>query len=233
MSCTIRSHTRVCWAIVPVAAVAMVLAACTGSNTPDTSAITSTSRAAPPSTAPPTSAVTRVPIQKFAGCPAANAVINVCNGRFDIPAWDPNNDIPQCPLKAVQFTNGRFPKISPAPDIPAYSAGGVEKFVTADVTGDGRADAVVILTCHIGDPPTDQVMAVSQESSRILRTLGQVVGPTHGDVTFIEDIEVDRDGSIRAEVISPHGSRGGGIAQWRTYRWDGNQFIQTAGPSSF
>jgi hypothetical protein len=170
-----------------------------------------------------------VPVQTYAGCPAPGAAVNVCDGRFDIPSWGSGPGDPTCPLTAVKLSGGLYPNAQGNPN------DGVRKFLTADVDHDGRADAIVLLSCQIGDPPIQQVMVVTQTASGSLRTLGQVVGPTHGDIVFVEDIAADPDGSIRALVVDRHGSIGGDVAlrQWRTYGWNGQQFVLTAGSPSF
>jgi hypothetical protein len=169
----------------------------------------------------------------YTGCPAPGAAIDVCNATFDIPAWGPgptpaDPNFP-CPLTAVKMVNGLYPSAQ------GNSNDGIRKFITADVDHDGRADAIVLLSCQIGDPPIYQAMVVAQTPNGSLRTLGQVVGPTLGDILFVEDISADADGSIRALVADRHGSVGGeqALRQWRTYSWDGQQFNQTAGSSSF
>jgi hypothetical protein len=223
LSRTARPTIRLRSALMPAAAFAMFLAGCTGSGTPDVPTPTTTTGVAATPTSKP------VAVATFAGCPARGAAIDVCNETFDIPAWGPGVPDPTCPQKAVKLTNGLYPKADGNPN------DGVKKFVTADVNRDGLADAIVLLSCQIGDPSTQQVMVVSRTSTGALHTLGQVVGPTHGDIGFVEDIAADSDGSISALVVSQHGSVGGNLAlrQWRTYRWDGPQFAQTAGSTSF
>jgi uncharacterized repeat protein (TIGR01451 family) len=170
-----------------------------------------------------------VPVMTYAGCPAPGAAIDVCNATFDIPAWGPGPADPDCPQTAVKMTNGLYPSAQGNPN------DGLRKFLTADVDHDGRADAIVLLSCQFGDPPVDQLMVVAQTAGGSLRTLGQVVGPTHGDILFVDDVTADADGSIRALVVDRHGSVGGdqALRQWRTYAWDGQQFSQTAGSTSF
>jgi hypothetical protein len=206
-----------------VTAIALLGAGCTGAP------------AHPTPTTPPTATTTAidtpasVPVATFTGCPAPGAAIDMCNATVDIPAWGAGDPDPACPEKAVKLTDGLYPQAN------GNQANGVQKFVTADVDHDGEPDAIVLLSCQVGDPPSEQVMVVSRSAGGALRTLGQVVGPTHGDIIFVEDVTADPDGSIRALVVHRHGSVGAdrALRQWRTYGWKGQQFEQTAGSTSF
>jgi hypothetical protein len=214
---------RVAFAVASAVVGVLVLVGCS-STAPGVAG--ATTPATTPSATPTQPAV---PVATYAGCPAPGAAIDVCNATFDIPAWGPGPADPTCPLTAVKMANGLYP------DAQGNANDGVHKFLIADVDHDGRPDAIVLLSCQFGDPPTYQVMVVAQTASGSLRTLGQVVGPTHGNILSVDDIAADTDGSIRALVVQAHGSIGGDVAlrQWRTYAWDGQQFRQTAGSTSF
>ena len=161
-----------------------------------------------------------------AGDPVTAA--EVCNATVNIPGWIDTDD--PCPHGPVKLSAGRFPE--PRDN----ELEGASKVVIADVDRDGRADAIVLATCAMGDPPTQEVFVVVRGASGGLRTVGKVVGPGNG-IGKILDIAANPDGSVKALVSEVRGSVESAIAQevsqWRTYAWNGRAFAQTAGSTSF
>ena len=54
------------------------------------------------------------------------------------------------------------------------------KVLSVDVDHDGVAEQVVLASCQIGDPPTDQVFVVDHTASGALHTMGQIIRPGEG-----------------------------------------------------
>jgi hypothetical protein len=137
-----RGRTPWFVALLLATAIALLGAGCTGTAaqpTPTTPPAATTTAIATP---------TSVPVATFTGCPASGAAIDMCNAMVDIPAWGPGDPDPTCPETAVKLTDGLYPKANGNP------ADGVQKFVTADVDHDGEPDAIVLLSCQLGDPPS-------------------------------------------------------------------------------
>jgi len=221
-------------------ALALAAAGCqepaNGTAAPPTVTPTTSSPAATPTptAAPPKPTAGRdvvcpkgTPKRGRAGQPVTLA--DLCGATLDIPSWGESDGA--CPHGRVRLTGAQFRKAND--DRPH----GLVRYVLTDVDHNGIGDAVVLIGCHLGDPPIYQVAAFARDSGNAIQTLGQVVGPVNGDINAAYDVAANADGSIRVNLSQPHGTSGSALAgivfQWRTYRWTGNAFAQSAGSTSF
>jgi hypothetical protein len=189
---------------------------------------------APSTVVSPSATATGVTVATFDGCPAPGAAVDVCGAMVTIPDWGFDRSIGDprsfCAQGDVTLTAGAYPTTGTG------ASESIKKFIIADVDRDGMADAIVVMSCHMGDPPTQQVMVVGGTTTGRLRTLGQVVGLPHGQIWHVEDVTADADGTIHILVAARHGSDGGSVQamrQWRAFHWDGQGFAQIGGSTSF
>ena len=143
------------------------------------------------------------------GCGTAGAV-DLCDATLTLPAG-------ACRTGTVTFSNGKAGALV------------LKKVVTVDVDHDGALDEVALLECQLGDPATEEVLAVSHG-----RTMSLVTGPAQGRAL---DLTADPTGAVRVRVDNLAGSDGWSygraVAQWRVYGWSGASFHQAGGPTSF
>jgi hypothetical protein len=180
-----------------------------------------------PSPVPTTSAY--VPTET-ATCDKTQPAPDLCNATVDVPSWGLEIDT-ACPHGPVTFVAGRYTghKANPFE--------GIMKVHSGDVDHDGVAEEIVLASCQVGDPSTDQVFVVDHTASGALHTLGQVIAPKEGFNFQVHDIAAAPDGSVRLNISNVLGSDSQAealeVLQWRTYSWNGRQFVQTAGSTSF
>jgi len=158
---------------------------------------------------------------------------DLCNATLLIPSWA-DSDI-ACAHGTVHMKDGKSPP--PPRTNSVVSQIMITTIVSADVDHDGVADAVVMISCSVGDPALDQVVAFGGTASGTIHTLGQVIGPVNGGINKATGLAANSDGSIRVEVTEVLGSDSHAVAsqvlQWRTFSWVGQRFTQTAGSTSF
>lgn len=150
---------------------------------------------------------------------------------LDIPAWAPDAYVRGCLSGPVTFTRG-------AHFIKDSFHVWIEKVVYADVDHDGAQETVARLSC--GDQvSTFQVVAFDRDAAGVIRTIGQVAVQS-GAVKTICDVRVGSDGAVDVEVgdfptplrcLEPPAAFV--VVQWRSYAWNGTQFVQTGGPTAF
>ncbi len=165
--------------------------------------------------------------------PGGFALKELCDATLTVPAW-PNR--PDCPSGPVHFTNGsHFIRSSFFLSLGARNLASDADIAYADVDRDGRSETLLLLSCG-GEQWISQVIALRRTAAGTAATLGQVVA-TDGAITRLMTVDGNPDGTVRVEVADWNGGLGddGSLAQrqWRTYRWDGHQFRQVVGPTSF
>ncbi len=165
--------------------------------------------------------------------PGGFALKELCDATLTVPAW-PNR--PDCPSGPVHFTNGsHFIRSSFFLSLGARNLASDADTAYADVDRDGRSETLLLLSCG-GEQWISQVIALRRTAAGAAATLGQVVA-TGGAIKRLMTVSGNPDGTVGVEVADWNGGLGddGSLAQrqWRTYRWDGHQFTQVAGPTSF
>ncbi|GAA3273880.1 hypothetical protein Dvina_24200 [Dactylosporangium vinaceum] len=197
-------------------------------NPPPSGASVAPSDGAPPAPASgaPTAAA---PNGRISAADVRSATLQVPDwpnqyGNFDTSAP------PGCPSGSVKFSGGKGGKngaITLKGD-PVY----------ADVDHDGAQETVILLECH-PQGADYQVLALDRDAADKIVTLGRVVrsgGRETVDIMTIWAVQAGDNGQVKVDVgeyrpcceqiqASQH--------QWRTYGWDGRQFIQTAGPTTW
>lgn len=148
---------------------------------------------------------------------------DIMAATLTVPAWpEPWDD--DCPSGEVKVDKSR-----------AGQPLTVGKVVAADVDRDGDDEAVAIFSCGY-EAGADQVLAVGRNEQGELRTFGRVV-VSAGDepVKDVVDLRPGRDGTVDVLVADMLNQNEEAFAekQWRTYRWNGRQFGQSAGPREF
>ena len=168
---------------------------------------------------------------RAAGGPVTPA--DLCNATLLIPSWADSDTA--CAHGTVHMKDGKSPPLPRTNSVASQIR--IATIVGADVDHDGVAEAVVVISCPVGDPPLDQVVAFGRTASGTIHTLGQVIGPVNGGINKATGLAANSDGSIRVEVTKVLGSDDHAVAsqvhQWRTYSWGGQRFTQTAGSTSF
>lgn len=206
-----------------LAAVALVVAACASPAADNAAPSLGSGSPAPTASASPSPA----PSQP-ATC-AKPPAPDLCNATVDIPSWGEGDA--ECPHGAVMIDKGRYT------GLPHNPLGGIRMVLSADVDHDGVAEEVALASCQIGDPGIDQVFVVDHTSSGALHTMGQIIRPGQGFSFGVHTLAAGPDGSVRVQLSNVLGSdetaEVAQVTQWRTYGWNGQRFIQTAGSTSF
>jgi len=155
---------------------------------------------------------------------------DLLTARLDLPAWGPDGS---CPTEGVRLVDGE----GDVGDVRLENATRGVRYI--DVDGDGTAETIAVLECLTRDlvPPPQQVVAFDRDATGRIVTIGQVAHPNTDQPEWFRSLEVRPDGSVRIEVWLNPPSDGSSPTsanrQSRTYRWDGQRFVQTGGPSSF
>ncbi|MEH1012078.1 hypothetical protein V6U90_02975 [Micromonospora sp. CPCC 206060] len=239
---TVRQRRRTALATTSALAVALVVsplvgyAANRGEGRPPSVPAGSIGPTGSPSTRPPE---TPPPRSTTPGTPSSVPDGRISRGqllaaRVDLPAWRPG---PGCPAgRGVRLTGE-----------PVHDGDNVLVAVDhTDLDGDGSPETVALVRCIIGQGGPAQVVAFDRDRGGRIVTVGQVFrterwsGPADvagHDPEWLLALDARPDGSVRIEMadIAP----GGGWRlewsqrQWRTYRWNGQRFTQTGGPTTF
>jgi len=173
-----------------------------------------TAAAAPSSPAP-----TRQPITQQ----------ELSNATLDLPSWDTQHSF--CPHGSVTLHNGAI-----AWNWPAGYQGGqasLRKVAAGDVDGDGSSDAVAVFFCGVSSSGFELAVAFRRGADGSIATMGVVASDMHQ----IADARAGTNGAVDLQVNNLNGSDGVAhvqqVVQWRSYRWTGDGFAQTGGPTSF
>jgi hypothetical protein len=196
--------------------------------------ITSVTTAAPPSatgspSASPSSAPVAAPPTQTSTTPAPGRTtvppvdlrdVDWANATVRMPS---RKDDDECPVGRVTFADGEYDGSDTTTLIrPGYQG----EATYGDLNGDGRADAVVYVTCLEKEDSGDssgQLLAVTGRS-------GSLVGMGYlGPVAQVPE-GVRIAGNRVTLTVTEKFSQ---VTQERTYRWNGSRFSQTGGPTAF
>ncbi|HYN95431.1 MAG TPA: hypothetical protein VES42_16405, partial [Pilimelia sp.] len=155
------------------------------------------------------------------------------NATLQVPRW-PAGQTADCPRGPVRFDDGE------SAGAPGLKLTGDP--VHVDVDRDGDEETVVALMCA-PEGADYQVLAYGRTPAGGIRLVGQVLatagsqGRPGVDVRHVHAIAAGSNGRVRVDVgdypeccatasdLPQH--------QWRTYRFDGERFRQSGGPTSF
>ncbi|SCE85316.1 hypothetical protein GA0074696_1240 [Micromonospora purpureochromogenes] len=189
-------------------------------------------------TAPPTSAPSPTP--SATGSPSATATATagpeapdgrisraqLLAARVDLPDW------PSLVPKSCTTSDVRL-RSSATDFVPVLADA---ELGHGDVDGDGATETVALVACRYGEASAKQVVAFDRDSQGRIVTLGRVVRTNDG-FDDILGLEVSPAGSVQVRVadIQPccRTPRYWVRDQVRTYRWNGDRFVQTDGPTTF
>ena len=180
--------------------------------------------ASPAPSASPTDTVSAAPDGRISKADLGKA-------RLDIPTWPKGFD-DGCPTGSVKFTDGK-------------AGNGIEALqgdpVFVDVDHDGAQETVVLVSCS-PQGSDYQVVALDRDTTGKIVTLGKVLGSAGNtgkqgsDIMTIWAVQAGDNGQVRVDVGEYRPcceSAQASQHQWRTYGWNGNQFTQTDGPTTF
>ncbi|MEU1397604.1 hypothetical protein ABZ403_16295 [Micromonospora zamorensis] len=106
-----------------------------------------------------------------------------------------------------------------------------------DVDGDGAVETVALVQCVLGTGGPMQVVAFDRNEDNEVITLGRVVASTRDKPQWLFALDVVDGGTVRVQVgdLAPGGGWDARWSQrqWRSYRWTGDAFAQTSGPTTF
>lgn len=194
---------------------------------------------APPPTVGPTATVPATPTPAPTATPRAPApdgrisLAELKNATLDIPAWPADN------LRGrsgpLTFVNGQV--VSP-PDAAFPYARYIVILATAygDVDRDGAQETLAQIGCVI-QGGSEQIVAFDRDAAGHIVTMGAVVATT-GDLRTIDmsSVYVPSTGTIPVRVGDFQrccGDQTPQLWQVRTYGWNGQEFRQVGGPTSF
>ncbi|HET8657487.1 MAG TPA: hypothetical protein VFM55_00635 [Micromonosporaceae bacterium] len=179
--------------------------------------------------APPAAAPTAAPTQQ---APAPDGRIPLAllrNATLDIPAWPADNMTG--PSGRLTFRDG---EATPPSSIGPHVL--LRDVTYGDVDRDGAQETLAEIDCVI-QGGSQQVVAFDRNAAGRIVTLGTVVATT-GEVRTIDgsSMRVLADGTISVKVADYQQCCGDETPQlWQTrgYRWNGHEFRQVSGPTSF
>ncbi|MEU4551296.1 hypothetical protein EV382_4496 [Micromonospora violae] len=186
----------------------------------------------PPTSAPaPTPSAPLTPSTTTSTSPAAPdgriSRAQLLAARVDLPAW-PSGMPETCLTSDV--------RLRPPSSTDYVSILADLELRHTDLDGDGASETVALVACRFGEALAKQLVAFDRDGNGAIVTMGRVVG-TGDRVEDITDFAVTDGGRVRAQVadLQPCCSTPSywARAQWRTYRWDGDRFPQSAGPTAF
>ncbi|WP_433127399.1 hypothetical protein ACQPWW_31160 [Micromonospora sp. CA-240977] len=148
--------------------------------------------------------------------------------RVDLPNWQPGEMEGGCATAKVRLRTNT--------DNTYVSELAENAFRYGDLDGDGAVETVAVVSCRYGEASAKQVVAFDRDREGRIVTLGRVVRTGDG-FDDIRATEVNRSGSVEVRVadIQPCCGTPSYLRreQVRTYRWDGERFSQTDGPTAF
>ncbi|WP_410821743.1 hypothetical protein [Micromonospora sp. 050-3] len=186
---------------------------------------------APPTSAPPTPPPTGSPTPSTdapAGPDGRISRAQLLAARIDLPSWPSGMSAGGCATSNVRLqTDTTKTYVSMLTD---------DAFEHGDVDGDGAAETIAIVACRYGEASAKQVVAFDRARDGRIVTMGRVVRTGDGFEDVL-GVETTPAGSVEVQVADivpccgvPEYLR---REQVRTYRWDGQRFSQTDGPTAF
>ncbi|MBQ1029210.1 hypothetical protein KBX26_04215 [Micromonospora sp. C97] len=233
----LRRRRRMTAAAVAAAAVVLVVAPVVANaalrdaqNTPvpaeSVQPTTTPSTSAPP-TPPPTGSATPS-AEAPAGPDGRISRAQLLAARIDLPSWPSDLAAGGCATSNVRLrTDTTKTYVSTLTD---------DAFEHGDLDGDGADETVAIVACRYGEASAKQVVAFDRDRDGRIVTMGRVVRTGDG-FDDILGMETTPAGSVEVRVAdivpccgTPEYLR---RDQVRTYRWNGQRFSQTNGPTTF
>ncbi|MEU7651112.1 hypothetical protein [Micromonospora taraxaci] len=185
----------------------------------------------PPTSAPPTPTPTGSPSTTTSPPSAPDGRISraqLLATRVDLPSWPSNLAEQGCTTSNVRLkTNATDLFVSELAN---------DAFRYGDVDDDGAVETLAVVSCRYAEASAKQVVAFDRNPDGRIVTLGRVVrtGDGFDDVLAVE---INRNGSVEvrvADIVPCCGIPTYLVReQVRTYRWDGERFGQTDGPTAF
>jgi hypothetical protein len=209
-----------------------------GNQAPSTSAPTGSANPSPSATATTSTSATAAspaastPVMRL----VALAPAKVLNGTWTVPAWGLGPDV-VCPGGTYTFKAG-IAIWTPQPvgtDLDEVGNFSLSNPVVEDVTGDGVADDVVIVTCGRHETVAAEIVVLTERADGSIETVGRVAGASEADNSGVGTIVAVRPGTDGALNVQYQANSGDSTSpiQARTYRRVGGQFEQVGGPTAF
>ncbi|MEU8215696.1 hypothetical protein AB0C47_08010 [Micromonospora taraxaci] len=185
----------------------------------------------PPTSAPPTPTPTGSPSATTGTPNAPDGRISraqLLATRVDLPSWPSGMAEGGCATSKVRLKDDtKDTYVSMLAD---------NEFEHGDVDGDGAVETIAIVACRYGEASAKQVVAFDRNQDGRIVTMGRVVR-TDDNFKDILAAEITPAGSVEVQVgdivpcceIPEYHRR----EQVRTYRWNGQRFNQTDGPTTF
>jgi len=151
---------------------------------------------------------------------------DVRNGVLDIPEWGADlRDVPGCEPGVHDFTDGVWVSRTD-PELGDYGTEQLGRPQVGDVTGDGVADAAVVLACNLHEGLARQVVVLDRGPEG-LETVAALRAPITDGVP--QKVVSAGDGEVVVSWADPQLTE----TQQRTYVVEGGALRQVAGPTSF
>ncbi|MEO3771594.1 hypothetical protein [Micromonospora sp. B9E7] len=148
--------------------------------------------------------------------------------RVDLPSWPSGMAEGGCTTSKVRLKDDTTDTY--------VSMLGDDEFEHGDIDGDGAVETIAIVACRYGEASAKQVVAFDRDPEGRIVTVGRVVRTGDGFDDILA-VEINRNGSAEVRVADIVPCCGTPTylrrEQVRTYRWDGERFSQTDGPTTF
>ncbi|MEU8423778.1 hypothetical protein AB0C15_23200 [Micromonospora sp. NPDC048835] len=186
---------------------------------------------APPTSAPPTPTPTPTPAATTDAPKPPDGRISraqLLAAHVDLPSWPSGPAEGGCATSKVRLrTSTTQTFVSELAD---------DAFQYGDLDDDGAVETVAVVACRYGEASAKQVVAFDRDPDGRIVTVGRVVRTGDG-FDDIRAVEIKGNGSVEVRVADIVPCCGTPTylrrEQVRTYRWDGERFDQTDGPTSF
>ncbi|MDG4783964.1 hypothetical protein O7614_30365 [Micromonospora sp. WMMD961] len=148
--------------------------------------------------------------------------------RVDLPSWPSGMAEGGCTTSKVRLKDDTTDTyVSMLAD---------NEFEHGDIDGDGAVETIAVVACRYGEASAKQVVAFDRDADGRIVTVGRVVRTGDG-FDDIRTTEITQNGSVEVRVADIVPCCGTPTylrrEQVRTYRWDGERFGQTDGPTTF